>query len=254
MFISVACGAISGFHSTQSPIMARCCRSEKMSQRIFYGAMVCEGIIALIWAAAACALFPITNGMMTGLEEAMAVGQSGCIYNICATTMGGVGVVLAMLGVIACPISSGDTAFRSARLTLADWFKLDQSDLKKRALLTVPLLGLGVVVSQLDYAVIWRYFAFTNQLLAMITLWIASMYLVKTRKRPWIAFAPATFMSAVTMTYLLGGEECLNLPPYIATPGGLVIASIFAIIFVLKAIKIRKANTESEDTGSYDVA
>jgi len=132
MFISVACGAISGFHSTQSPLMARCCKSEHQCRRVFYGAMVCEGVIALVWAAASCALFSIEGGIMTGLNDAMASGQAACIYDICKQTMGGVGVVLAMLGVIACPITSGDTAFRSARLTLADWIGFDQKVIWKR--------------------------------------------------------------------------------------------------------------------------
>ena len=126
MFITVACGAISGFHSTQSPLMARCMKSEKQGHFVFYGAMVSEGIIALIWAAAGCALYTITDGKMVGLAEALAAGQSAAIYDVCLKTMGNVGVALAMIGVVICPITSGDTAFRSARLTLADWLKIDQ--------------------------------------------------------------------------------------------------------------------------------
>ena len=114
--------------------------------------------------------------------------------------MGGVGVILAMLGVIACPITSGDTAFRSARLTLADWFGIDQNDMKKRAMLTAPVLGAGIVISQLDYSMVWRYFSWTNQTLAMIVLWAAAMDLYQEGKNYWIAAAPATFMSAVSMT------------------------------------------------------
>lgn len=243
MFISVACGAISGFHSTQSPIMARCCGNERMSHMIFYGAMVCEGIIALIWAAASCALFPIVDGKMTGLVEAMSVGQAGCVYNICATTMGGIGIVLAMLGVIACPISSGDTAFRSARLTLADWLNIDQQDWKKRLLLTVPLLGCGVLVSQLDYTSIWNYFASTNQILAMIVLWTASMYLVKNGKKPYITAIPATFMSAVTMTFVFKSPLYLGRISAIASMAnilGIALAAIFLALFCVKASKASK--------------
>ena len=245
MFISVACGAISGFHSTQSPIMARCCKSEKMSRKIFYGAMVCEGIIALVWAAAACALFPISaEGTMTGLREAMAVGQSGCVYNICADTMGGIGIVLAMLGVIACPISSGDTAFRSARLTIADWLKLDQKDWKKRLALTVPLLGGGALVSRLDYTAVWNYFASTNQILAMIVLWTASVYLVRNGRKPWITVVPAVFMSAVTMSF------CFRSPMFFGGVGaladaadvhGLAAAAAFLCLFLART---RKAKAE----------
>ena len=243
MFISVACGAISGFHSTQSPIMARCCKSEKLSHKVFYGAMVCEGIIALVWAAAACALFPIVDGKMTGLVEAMSVGQAGCVYNICATTMGGIGIVLAMLGVIACPISSGDTAFRSARLTIADWIGYDQKPLKNRILITVPLLGIGVLVSQLDYTAIWNYFASTNQMLAMIVLWTASMYLVKNGKNALITVIPATFMSAVTMTFALGSPLYFGKIGFLAANAkwlGLVVAAAFLVIFLVAASKAKK--------------
>lgn len=244
MFISVACGAISGFHSTQSPIMARCCKDERMSHMIFYGAMVSEGIIALVWAAAACALFPISSdGRMTGLMEAMAVGQSGCVYNICSTTMGGFGVVLAMLGVIACPISSGDTAFRSARLTLADWFHIDQQDWKKRLLVTLPLLAVGILVSQLDYSTIWSYSASTNQILAMIVLWTAAMYLVRSGKKPYIALFPAMFMSAVTMTFVFRSELYLGRIPGLSQASsliGIAVTAVFLVLFLHSAKKVQK--------------
>jgi len=240
MFISVACGAISGFHSTQSPIMARCCKSERQAHRVFYGAMVCEGIIDLVWAAASVALFEIVDGKMTGLQSAVALGQSACVYNICETTMGKVGVVLAMLGVIACPITSGDTAFRSARLTIADWFNIDQKDWKKRLALAAPLLILGYVVCHLDYNTVWSYFASTNQILAMIVLWTAAMYLVKNGKSPWIAAAPAAFMSAVTMTCVFSSNLYLgklfgaaaNSVGYVA---GVVLAVAFLAFFLYKA-------------------
>ena len=245
MFISVDCGAISGFHSTQSPIMARCCKSEKQSRRVFYGAMVSEGIIALVWAAASCALFPIVDGKMTGLKEAMAMGQSACVYDICKQTMGSVGVVLAMLGVIACPITSGDTAFRSARLTIADWFKIDQADWKKRLALAAPLLLAGYGVCQLDYNTVWNYFASTNQILAMIVLWTAAMFLVKSGKKPWIAVVPATFMTAVTMTCVFSSNlyfgklfgESANSVGYVA---GLVLAVAFLGLFLAKSKKAAK--------------
>ena len=141
MFITVACGAISGFHATQSPLMARCMNSEKQGHFVFYGAMVAEGVIALIWAAAGCSLYEVTGGLSTGLSDILANGQSAAIYDVCSKTMGGIGIVLAMIGVIVCPITSGDTAFRSARLTLADWFGIDQTKYGKRLILCVPLLG-----------------------------------------------------------------------------------------------------------------
>ena len=126
MFITVACGAISGFHATQSPLMARCLKSERQGHFVFYGAMVAEGIIALIWAAAGVTLLGVEK-----LNE-MGGGNANTVYTICTMTMGKIGIILAMLGVIACPITSGDTAFRSARLTLADWFKLDMGNWKVR--------------------------------------------------------------------------------------------------------------------------
>ncbi|MGN0405137.1 MAG: carbon starvation protein A [Bariatricus sp.] len=238
MFISVACGAISGFHSTQSPIMARCCKSEKMSHMVFYGAMVCEGIIALVWAAASCALFPVEGGLMTGLKEAMAAGQSSCVYNICATTMGGIGAILAMLGVIACPISSGDTAFRSARLTIADALKLDQKSYRNRLLVTIPLLILGVLVSQLDYTSIWNYFASTNQILATIVLWTAAMYLVHERKNAYICALPAAFMTAVTLSFVFSSKLYLGRIPFfppISKYLGVGIAVVMLVMFIIKA-------------------
>ena len=216
MFITVACGAISGFHSTQSPLMARCMKSEKQGHFVFYGAMVCEGVIALIWAAAGCALYTITDGKMAGLAEALAAGQSAAIYDVCAKTMGGIGIALAMIGVVICPITSGDTAFRSARLTLADWFKIDQDSYANRLKLCVPVLGVGAflgignALGFINYTVIWRYFSWTNQTLAMIVLWAASMYLFKEKKNYWITAVPATFMSAVSATYFVLAPECLG--------------------------------------------
>ena len=210
MFITVACGAISGFHSTQSPLMARCMKSEKQGHFVFYGAMVSEGIIALIWAAAGCAIY-------TG-EELLALGGGGstAVYDVCSKTMGGVGIALAMIGVVVCPITSGDTAFRSARLTLADWFKIDQDSYANRLKLCIPVLGVGAflgignALGFINYTVIWRYFSWTNQTLAMIVLWAASMYLFQEKKNYWITAVPATFMSAVSSTYFILAPECLG--------------------------------------------
>lgn len=240
MFITVACGAISGFHSTQSPLMARCMKSERQGHMVFYGAMTAEGIIALIWAAAGCSIYEVTGGLSTGLSAALATGQSAAIYDVCAKTMGGIGIALAMVGVIVCPITSGDTAFRSARLTIADWFNIDQDGWKNRLLLCAPLLGVGAIVSQLDYAIVWRYFSWTNQTLAMIVLWAASMYLFKEKKNYWITVVPATFMSAVSMTYFVAAGECLNLGTAVAYPVGIVLAIVFLGIFLFVTNKKTK--------------
>ena len=254
MFITVACGAISGFHSTQSPLMARCMKSEKQGHFVFYGAMVSEGIIALVWAAAGCAIY-------TGADLlAMGGGGSTTVYDVCSKTMGGVGIALAMLGVIACPITSGDTAFRSARLVLADWFHIEQKSIKGRLMLCIPVLGIGAILGvgnalgKIDYTIIWRYFSWTNQTLAMIVLWAASMYLFYDKKNYWITAVPATFMSAVSVTYFLLGNECLGqflnsktaegatvYNTAVAYPIGILAAALFLGIFLYT---IKKRHTE----------
>ena len=256
MFITVACGAISGFHATQSPLMARCLKSEKQGHFVFYGAMVSEGIIALIWAAAGCALY-------TG-EELLALGGGGstAVYDVCKKTMGGIGIALAMLGVIACPITSGDTAFRSARLVLADWFHIDQKVWKNRLLLCVPVLGIGAflgignALGKIDYTIIWRYFSWTNQTLAMIVLWAASMFLFYEKKNYWITAVPATFMTAVSITYFMLGNECLGqflnkggvYNTALAYPVGILFAALFLGIF-LYSIKKRDVKPQYETLG-----
>ncbi|MBO7251880.1 MAG: carbon starvation protein A, partial [Oscillospiraceae bacterium] len=224
MFLTVACGAISGFHATQSPMMARCCTSEKQGHKIFYGAMVAEGIIALVWAAAGVSFYEDSQALL----EAGA-GVNAVVFEICNTTMGKIGGVLAMLGVIACPITSGDTAYRSARLTIADWFKIDQDDWKKRLLLTAPILGIGTLICQIDYSIVWRYFTWANQTLAMIALWAAAMYLSENKKNHWICTIPAIYMSAVSMTYFMAAPECMGL---LWTPLGLAYEVYYPIACV----------------------
>ena len=261
MFITVACGAISGFHSTQSPLMARCMKSEKQGHFVFYGAMVSEGIIALVWAAAGCAIY-------TGADLlAMGGGGSTTVYDVCSKTMGGVGIALAMLGVIACPITSGDTAFRSARLVLADWFHIEQKSIKGRLMLCIPVLGIGAILGvgnalgKIDYTIIWRYFSWTNQTLAMIVLWAASMYLFYEKKNYWITAVPATFMSAVSITYFMLGNECLGqflnhktadgavvYNTAVAYPVGIIAAALFLGIF-LYSIKKRDVKPQYETLG-----
>ena len=245
MFITVACGAISGFHATQSPMIARCLTSEKDGRRIFYGAMVAEGVIALIWAAAGCAFYERTGGLMTGLAE-MNGGNSTTVYNMSIGLLGPIGGVLAMIGVIACPITSGDTAFRSARLTIADWFKIDQKDGKKRLLLSAPLLIVGYFISLIDYNVVWRYFSWSNQTLAMIALWAGATYLAKyvSKNASFMAAIPATFMSAVSCTYILMADEGFKLSAGICYPVGIVFAVALFALFLFKCIV--NGTTEAE--------
>ena len=202
--------------------------------------MVSEGVIALIWAAAGCSIYEGAQLLEMG------GGCPATVYDICSKTMGSVGLVLAMLGVIACPITSGDTAFRSARLVLADWFKIDQKNYINRLKLCIPVLGVGAVLGignalgKIDYNVIWRYFSWTNQTLAMIVLWAASMFLFQEKKNYWITAVPATFMSAVSMTYFFSAPECLHLSTAIAYPVGIVLAALFLGIFLYSTKKQRK--------------
>ncbi|WP_366924517.1 carbon starvation protein A [Metallumcola ferriviriculae] len=243
LFITISCGAISGFHATQSPLMARCVQNETQGRKIFYGSMIAEGMIALIWAAAAMTFFNGTEGLQTALAN----GGPGAVVHIISTTLlGKVGGLLAVLGVIACPITSGDTAFRSARLAIADAFKFEQKPIIKRLALALPLIAVGFLISQVDFSIIWRYFAWSNQTLAMMMLWTASAYLAQEGKLHWITTIPATFMSAVTVTYILQAPEGFHLATSISYPLGFGVAAAALGIFLVKFSK--KSNTHSKKT------
>jgi carbon starvation protein CstA len=229
MFISIACGAISGFHATQSPIMSRCIKKETDGRKVFYGAMITEGIIALIWAAAGMAFYNGTPGLSAALK---AGGPGGVVHEISTTLLGTIGGVLAVLGVVVCPITSGDTAFRAARMTIADTINFEQKPIPNRLYIAVPLFIIGAILSQINFDIVWRYFAWTNQTLAMIVLWAAAVYLVKYRLPHWIATVPATFMSAVSVTYILQAPEGFKLPVTISYPVGIISALILFGIFL----------------------
>lgn len=235
MFITVACGAVSGFHATQSPMMARCITQEKDGRKVFYGAMLTESVIALVWAAAGVAFYGATGGLQQALAE---LGQSGVVYDISVQLLGVVGGALAIIGVVVCPVSSGDTAFRSARLTIADAFHIDQSKLPKRLAITLPLLAVGALLTQLNFDVIWRYFSWSNQTLAMITLWAAAMYLARNAEKWWYSVmcaVPAAFMSGVSCTYILMAKEGFQLSQSIAYPVGAVFALACTVLYAVKA-------------------
>ncbi len=242
MFITVACGAISGFHATQSPMMAKCITSEKAGRKVFYGAMMIESVIALIWAAAGVAFYGSTQMLQQSLSGS---GQSGVVYEISQTMLGHIGGILAIVGVVVCPITSGDTAFRSARLILAEWTKLDQKKIKFRLLITIPLLGVSAVLTQLDFNVLWRYFSWSNQTLAMIALWVATSYLVKNNKHKiasLLTAVPAAFMTAVSVTYILVAKEGFKLTTGISYPIGIAIAAILFVIYVIVIARNKKPN------------
>jgi len=232
MFVTIACGAISGFHSTQSPIMARCTTNEKEGRKIFYGAMVAEGVVALIWAAAAMTFFQGTGGLSTALAELG--GPAGIVHEITGSMMGVVGGLLAMLGVIAAPITSGDTAFRSVRLALSDIFNLEQKSVKNRLMLAVPIFIIGGTLSQVNFDALWRYFAWSNQTVAMVVLWAGAVWLAKNDKNHWIASLPAFFMTGVSSTYILYAPEGFQLPYNISVPIGIITAVITMAVFIKK--------------------
>jgi Carbon starvation protein, predicted membrane protein len=201
MFIVISCGAISGFHSTQSPMMARCMRKESYGHPVFFGAMIAEGIVAIIWATAAMNYF----GSASDLNSTIASGRNPAwvVNEICNTWLGQVGAIFAIVGVIACPITTGDTAFRSARLMIADFFKLEQKSLKSRLIVSIPLFVLGFILSQLSFGTIWKFLGLFNQFLSMVMLWTAAMYLVEKKKNHFIISIPATFMTAICATFIL---------------------------------------------------
>lgn len=204
MFVSIACGAISGFHATQSPMMARCMKNERHARPIFYGAMVTEGIVALIWAAAAIAF----TGGYSNLEETLS-GSSPAVLvnNLTSSWLGAVGGVLAVLGVIAAPITSGDTALRSARLIAADFMRVNQRKIVRRLVISIPIFVACFIIMMLPYEVLWRYFAWCNQELSVFTLWAVTVYLASRGKRYVITLIPALFMTCVTTTYIFFAPE-----------------------------------------------
>lgn len=230
LFISIACGAISGFHATQSPMMARCLKNEKEGRRVFYGSMIAEGFVALIWAAAAMSFFGGTEGLK-------AAGTPGVVVSVISNTLlGKFGGVLAILGVVACPITSGDTAFRSARMAIADACKFEQKPIKNRFIIAIPLFAVGIALCFINFTIIWRYFAWSNQTMATFALWAAAKYLAKEGKNFWIAAIPGTFMTVVVTSYIIIAKEGLNLGMNIGVPVGLVVAAICFFTF-LKSIK-----------------
>lgn len=211
MFISIACGAISGFHATQSPLMARCLKNEKLGRRVFYGSMVTEGIVALIWAAATISYF---NGSFDALSEYLSRPGSTPSLLVDAVSkewLGTFGGILALLGVIAAPITSGDTALRSARLIAADFLHFDQKTILRRLAISLPIFLLAAGVMMIDFKILWRYFAWCNQTLAVFTLWALTVWLARERKCYWITLLPAIFMTVVTTTYIFFAPEGLRL-------------------------------------------
>ncbi len=243
LFIVVSCGAISGFHSTQSPLMARCLKNERYARPVFYGAMIAEGIVAMIWATAAMAYFGgpeglnsamtdgvIVNGALTKVTPAIAVDM------ICKSWLGKVGAVIAVIGVVVCPITSGDTAFRSLRLTVADFFKSDQKPVSKRLIVSLPVFALAFFCCKMDFSTVWNYVGIGNQLLATLVLWTSAAYLISRGKPHWMCSIPASFLTFVCVSYFImapyrNGGLCLSpASGYIAGIAAALALLIFCIM------------------------
>lgn len=242
LFIVVSCGAISGFHSTQSPLMARCLKNEKYARPIFYGAMIAEGIVAMVWATAAMAYFGgpaelnnamtdgiMIDGVLTKVTPAIAVDM------ICKSWLGKVGAVIAVIGVILCPITSGDTAFRSLRLTVADFLKADQKPVMKRILICIPIFVLALFCCKMDFSTVWNYVGIFNQILGTIVLWTAAAYLVNMKKPHWICSVPAALLTFVCVSYFIMAPHSgggLHLAPVAGYVSGAVAAVGLMVLFL----------------------
>lgn len=240
MFISIACGAISGFHATQSPLMARCLKNEKLGRRVFYGSMVTEGIVALIWAAATISYF---NGSFDALSEYLSRPGSTPSLLVDAVSkewLGTFGGILALLGVIAAPITSGDTALRSARLIAADFLHFDQKTILRRLAISLPIFLLAAGVMMIDFKILWRYFAWCNQTLAVFTLWALTVWLARERKCYWITLLPAIFMTVVTTTYIFFAPEGLRLGYTLSLVLGGCISAVLVGLFARFVIRREK--------------
>ncbi len=245
LFISIACGAISGFHATQSPLMARCMTNEKQCRPIFFGAMISESVIALIWAAVAMSFF----GGVEALNDYMLANGSNAgvaVSLICDTTLGRVGSILAILGVVIAPITSGDTAFRSARLIIADMLHYDQKPILKRLVVSIPLFVIGIAIAFMDFDVIWRYFAWSNQALSVITLWMITSWLMR-RGSKWsfIALIPAICMTYVCSSFFFVSGQFVGM-------GATTLAYIYggALTAVIAGLMMRIIRKNIDDEGN----
>lgn len=248
--ITIACGAISGFHATQSPLMARCIKDERHGRKVFYGAMITEGFVALIWAAAAIKFADTLNvAGATPYEKLMNLMTEGGTHSanpavlvnaICNSWLGVIGSILAVLGVVIAPVTSGDTAFRSARLIIAEIFRLKQNKLGKRLTLTLPLFAVTVFLFFIDFQILWRYSAWTNETLACIALWAYTVWLVRAGKNHFVTLIPALFMTMVCTTYICIAEEGFRFSPNIAYLIGATMTVTLAILFCVWHAKSRK--------------
>ncbi len=239
LFIVISCGAISGFHGTQSPLMARCLGNEKLSRPIFYGAMIAEGVIALIWATAAMSYFNGADGLNAAADAGMST--TVIVNKICSDWLGFVGATLALLGVVVCPITSADTAFRGTRLILADALGVSQHSMKKRLMITIPIFLIAIFLSRFGFTVIWKYFGVGNQILATITLWTGAVFLASRKKLHWLMSIPALFLTDICISYFLIAPNKVGGLAMENTQLGYSIGAIGAVlIFLLFLWRVRR--------------
>ncbi|HHW38342.1 MAG TPA: carbon starvation protein A [Bacillales bacterium] len=250
LFFTITCGALSGFHATQTPIISRTTQKEKQGRKIFYGMMIAEGIIAMIWAAAAMSLFDGYGG----LNEMLASGGPGLIVSEVSTMMlGAIGGTIAVLGVVVLPITSGDTAFRSARMIIAEYFNIAQRKFSSRLWIAIPLFAISVVLTQIDFNLLWRYFSWANQATAVIALFVGAMYLYIAKKNYWISLIPGIFMLLMVITYILNAKIGFGLSMNIAWIGGTIGTTILVILFFNAAKKARANKLPlEEDISDWD--
>lgn len=242
MFITIACGAVSGFHATQSPMMARCLKSEKRGRAVFYGAMIGEGVIALIWATLGMSFYHNSAELNAALTQG---GPAFVVNQVSTTLLGHFGGLLAIVGVVILPITSGDTAFRSARLIIAETFNVEQKHYIKRLAISVPLFLVGYAISTTNFDVIWRYFGWANQTVAAIVLWAAAAYLIQNGKNHWVATLPAIFMTIVVITYIANQPIGFGLDMTVSTVLGLAAAATATAAFFIKFRKSDEAVSEA---------
>ena len=241
LFITVACGAISGFHATQSPMMARCMNNESEGRVIFYGSMITESIIALIWAAIGMAFFYGPDSLAAALAE-HGNNASWAVSTIASTTLGVVGGFVALFGVVSAAITSGDTAFRSARLIVADVLKVEQRSLLKRFAIALPLFAIGIVLLFVDFDVVWRYFAWCNQALAVVTLWVIVVYLKKYKRNIWVALPPTIFMTYICSSFVFVSGQFVGMEnrPLAYALAGVVTLVITAAMWVMVMKRVKQ--------------
>ena len=236
LFITIACGAISGFHATQSPLMARCVNDEGECRAVFYGAMIAESVIALVWAAVAMAFFSGPDSLAAALA-AHGNDAAWAVNTISVSTLGLAGGILAVLGVVAAPVTSGDTAFRSARLIIADMFGIGQRGVTRRLMISVPLFAIGAGMTFVDFDVVWRYFAWTNQALATVVLWTVAAYLHRNGRNVWVALPAAVFMTFVCACFVFVSGQFLGMENRAAAYALGAAATVIITLFM--TLKIR---------------